>query len=201
MKNIWVILKIIEIFYYICLFYDQNKMRELFMAIITSKILEIIARHKEEICYAVYRSQDGISMISGKVADVGNNELVMQVNKDNSLVGLSLITNSKRELLHLYNKLLIDLVNARKTVDLSKKVANRNLQKLILANLKKKLGKDLLFVYKAGEDIHVSRGRFKDMRTKDIVLALGPFYNQDESLFYHSVLHIYSPDGEDLIDV
>jgi hypothetical protein len=140
-------------------------------------------------------------MVKGKIADVDNKEIVIQIKKDNSLMSLSFTSNRPNEIFHLYNKLFIDLINAKKTVDLSKKVSDRNLQKLILANLKKKLGQDLLFVYRAGEDLHVSRGKFKNMRIKDIVLSPGPFYNQDESLFYHSVLHIYSPDGEDLIDV
>ncbi len=171
------------------------------MAVISPKILEIISRHIGEKCFAVYQTHEGISMVIGKVASVESKEIVIHVKKDNQLMGLSLAENSSNQLLHLYNKLFIDLVNAKKTTELSKKVSDRVLQKEILINLKKKLGKDLLFVYKAGEDLHVSRGKFKNMRINDIVLSPGPFYNKDESLFYHSVFHIYSPDGEDLINV
>jgi hypothetical protein len=171
------------------------------MAVISPKILEIITKHIGETCYAVHRSSEGISMVAGVLEDVSENSLIIHTKKDNASVRLSLKTNASNEVLHLYNKLFIDLVNAKKTIDLSVKVSKRELQKQILANLKKKLGKDLLFVFKAGEDIHVSTGKFKNMRIKDIVLSLKPFYNQDESLFYHSVLHVYSPDGEDLIDV
>jgi len=171
------------------------------MAVITPKILEIISKHLGETCYAVHRSSEGISMVAGKLDDASENGLTIFSKKDKSGIRLSFKSNAGNEVLHLYNKLFIDLVNAKKTIDLSVKVSNRELQKQILANLKKKIGKDLLFVYKAGDDILVSSGKFKNMRIKDIVLSLKPFYNQDESLFYHSVLHIYSPDGEDLIDV
>lgn len=171
------------------------------MSSIPPKILEIINRHKGEKVYAVYQEPDNISLQTGKLASIEPDEIVIQDTSKNALVGISLSGSGNKTLLHLYNKLFIDLVNAKKTVDMSKKVSNRDLQKEMLKNLKKKLRQDLLFVFKAGEDIHVSRGIFKNMRIKDIVLSLGPFYNTEESLFYHSVLHIYSPDGTDLIDV
>jgi hypothetical protein len=171
------------------------------MAVISAKILEIIKRHKGEKVFAVHKSDEGVSLLVGKLTDIEGDKVVIRENKDNNLVGLSLNPSGKHQLLHLYNKLFIDLVNAKKTVDLSKKVSDRELQKEILKNLKKKLRQDLLFVFKGGEDLHVSRGKFKNMRIKDIVLSPGPFYNQDESLNYRSVFHIYSPDGTDLINV
>ena len=171
------------------------------MAAIPKKTLEIITRHKGEKIYAICQSDEKMSMIIGSLAGVQGTNVFIRERTNNKLIELSLLSTGKQRLFHLYNTNYIDLVFARMTTPLSKKIADRKMQSQILKNLKKKLNQDLLFVFKTTEDLHFSCGKFKDMRIMDIVLSLRPFYHKDENLLYTSVLHIYSPDGEDLINV
>ena len=102
---------------------------------------------------------------------------------------------------NIYNSKYIDLLKAHATDSLARKVLNSELQKTIVKNLKFNMGNVLFYVCLTYDGFEIHSGKFKNMRISDIVIKPVHKPEEDMSLPYTTVLHIYNSDGEDLINV
>jgi hypothetical protein len=167
---------------------------------INLNLLEIIKKHIGMTVFCIYRKTDGLSFCEGKLMFVDQDIIVIDnpgIYKDR--ITLKFSENGRQNILHLYQDKFIDLITAKETPTLNKKLRDNDLKKNIMSNLKKHIEKEVYFVYKANNRVALSLSKFMNMGISDILCRVAPFFNQDVRLRYENILHVYNLDGVDLL--
>jgi hypothetical protein len=165
------------------------------------KIYEILKRHIGSEAFFVYKHNNKIYLDEGILLDVDEEHIRMREKSGLIKDNIYFEEGYPRTLLNLYNTKYIDLLKARVTDSMARKVMKSELQKTIVKNLKFNMGNVLAYVCLTYDGFEIHHGKFKNMRISDIVVSRECNPEEDLSLPYTSVLHIYNSDGEDLINV
>ena len=165
------------------------------------KIYELLKRHISSDVFVIYKYKDKIYLDEGILLDVDEDKI--RVREKSGLIKDNIYFEDgyPRTLLNIYNSKYIDLLKAHATDSLARKVLNSELQKTIVKNLKFNMGNVLFYVCLTYDGFEIHSGKFKNMRISDIVIKPVHKPEEDMSLPYTTVLHIYNSDGEDLINV
>jgi hypothetical protein len=167
---------------------------------ININILGIIKKHVGMQVFCIYRKGDGLALCEGKLYTVEQEMIVIDnpgIYKER--VAIKFYENGEKNILHLYQDKFIDLINAKETPTLNKKLRDPDLKKTILSNLKKQINKEVYFAYKANNKVSLSLSKFMNMGIADILCRVAPFFNQDTRLRYENILHVFTVDGIDLL--
>jgi len=165
------------------------------------KIYEILKRHIGTEAYFVYMHNNKIYLDEGILLDVDEEHIRMREKSGLIKDNIYFEEGYPRTLLNLYNTKYIDLLKAKYTDSMARKIMNSELQKTIVKNLKFNMGNVLTYICLTYDGFEIHYGKFKNMRIGDIVITKDPNLDEDFSIPYTSVLHIYNSDGEDLINV
>lgn len=167
-------------------------------------IKQIISKHIGTVIYVIWQNQDKINFDSGILREVSASAILMNALNPNSQQyeskRITIDDGKSFKILHLYNKLNIDLLAAKEVKPLAVKLRDSKIKGQIINNLKPFLKKDLSIVYRTKDNVIIVRGRFADMGIMGLSLLVSPFYNNKLDVPYNSVLNVYA-DESDLIDV
>ncbi len=165
------------------------------------KIYEILKRHIGEEIFFIYLYNEKIYLEEGVLLDVDEEHI--RVREKSGLIKDNIYFEAgyPRTLLNVYNKKNIDLLKAKVTDSMGRKIMNSELQKTIVKNLKFNMGKCLAYICLTYDGFEIHYGKFKNMRISDILIYSELKNKEDISLPYTTVLHIYNSEGDDLINV
>jgi hypothetical protein len=165
------------------------------------KIYEILKRHIGMEVFYIYKYNNKIYLDEGILLDVDEEHI--RIREKSGLIKDNVYFEEgyPRTLLNVYNSKYIDLLKAKITDSMARKVMKSELQKTIVKNLKFNMGSELAYICLTYDGFEIHYGKFKNMRISDIVIVKDCQNSEDFSLPYTSVLHIYNSDGEDLINV
>lgn len=160
-------------------------------------LVKFLQKHLNNKLYSVYFADGKVNFLSGKLLQVLADKIIIEDSKDKSHQTIGINSDI---LFHIYNQNYIDLVNAKETITLDKKLRNKELQKIILNKLRPNMGKEVTVFTKTSEGMFFVRGKFTDMGIMGVTLLAAPFYNAAQNLPYRSVMHVYGEDLKDLLE-
>lgn len=167
-------------------------------------IKQIIEKHIDSTVYVIWQSQERINFDSGILKEVSPTAIQMNALNPNSQQyeskSIAIDDRKTSKILHIYNKLNIDLMAAKEVKPLAAKLRDSKIKGHIITNLKPFLKKDLSIVYRTKDNVIIVRGKFADMGIMGLSLLVAPFYNNKLDVPYNQVLNVYAEDI-DLIDI
>lgn len=105
----------------------------------------------------------------------------------------------KKNIFCFYNTNGIDLLIAKKVVNLADKLKDRAAQKLIINSLKGIIGQKVTTIFKTASEFSFTNGIFQNMGIAGITLSVPPFYNRTELLKYPQIYNIFDQEFNDLL--
>lgn len=165
-------------------------------------VFKIIAKHMGFKIFAVIQPHKNIALERGKIKDV-TPELIRidsEVTKESN-VKVPFFIDSKQNILNLYNRNSIDMLQAKEVSNMAAKMRNKGLQLVIIKSIKSYLKKEVTIIAKQGNEITLTRGKLTNMGISGLSVLTAPFYNNEMSIPYTSILNIYNDSNVDLIDI
>ena len=169
--------------------------------ITNDQVQSLLKRHMDDNVHVVYMTNEGVVLKTGRLLSISHKDIAFKPESSNeSEFFIPYEERGKKILLHVYNQSLIDLTKAKQTASLATKLKHPDFKKVIIANLKPQLQKDLSFIFKSSKGLAISTGLFENMGIMGLLIKAAPFYNKEVSLQYDVVLHIYNNDANDFLD-
>ncbi|MFW5702031.1 MAG: hypothetical protein ACOCX7_03705, partial [Bacteroidota bacterium] len=111
--------------------------------------LKIIAKHKGERLTAVIANDEKILIKKGPLSKVDKSSIVL---KDAPLYqgqdSIPFEEDGQKKILHLYNRVMVDLIDLREAFPLNKMLKDKELEPRVLKSLRRKLNEKLFFVHR-----------------------------------------------------
>lgn len=164
-------------------------------------VTQLLNKHIGSTLNCVYIEEGRISLKIGSLETVLSDKIILKLNSDNSKVTLNFFEKDELILLNIYNSNNIDLIRGKKPFTMDEKLKLRELKTQMMSNIKKFIEKEVYVVYKTETKHMINRGLLTNMGVSGVVIKPAPFYNAEEHIYYRHILHIYSPAGNDLLNV
>lgn len=165
------------------------------------KTYKILETHLSQELFAIYKHKNGVYLDESVLIAVDDEYIRLREKSGIIKQKIYFAEGYGKTLLNVYNSKYVDLLKAKPTDSMGRKLLNSELQKLIVKNLKFNMGEELFYVCLSYDGFEIHRGKFINMRMSDIIYKPNLDDKENISIPYISILHIYNSEGDDLIHV
>jgi len=164
-----------------------------------TKAYERLASNIGSYIYAIIFNNKSLALKEGKLLKVNKYGITIEsIIASEGHLSIPFFEAGNRFLLHIYNRINIDLLTGKKAVPFSDKL-NSGDYEVLIQSVKPYCQKEIHIVYNTKSGLKVANGNFANMGIKELIVKPGPFYNTELRLSYLNIYHIYGNDDFDLI--
>jgi hypothetical protein len=171
------------------------------MSQINPQILQIIGKHIGSKVSVIYKDSKTV-IVHGKLLNLNAEKIqVNDMNLKQGNIVISFFDKMFPKILAIYNVNGLNILNPRNNEHLGAKLRKKDLQMVIISAMKPNLNKNVSVVFKKLNNVNVINGQLSNMGMVDLMVKLAPFYNEEQTLKYDTIMNVFDEQGNDLIEI